>query len=86
MTTSSRSFWAAWSGASETSRRTTPRRAALVDNLTVAAIDAIYLVTFGLAAWLKWSAGVPDWYAKQFAGTWLAHLPGGFATPSDGTG
>jgi hypothetical protein len=72
---------AAWARNSETSRRTTPRRAALVDILTVAAIDAIYLVTFVLAARLKWSAGVPDWFARQFAGTWIAHLPGGPATP-----
>ncbi len=83
MDTSSRSFPATGSRASETSRRTPPRRAGVVDVLTVAAIDAIYLVTFVLAAWLKWSAGVPDWFAKQFAGTWLAHLPGGFATSYD---
>jgi hypothetical protein len=81
MTTSSRPMPAAWSRNSETLLRTTPRRAALVDILTVAAIDAIYLVTFVLAARLKWSAGVPDWFARQFAGTWLAHLPGGPATP-----
>ena len=71
---------AAWSRNFETSRRTAPRRAALVDSLTVVAIDAIYLVTFVLAARLKWSAGVPDWFVRQFAGTWLAHLPGGIAT------
>jgi hypothetical protein len=81
MATSSRSFPAAWFGDSETSRRTTQRRAPLVDILTVAAIDAVYLVTFVLAAWLKWSAGVPAWFARQFAGTWLAHLPGGLTTP-----
>jgi hypothetical protein len=71
---------AAWSRNSETARRTTPRRAALVDILTVVAIDAVYLITFGLAAWLKWSAGVPDWFASQFAGTWLAYLPDGIST------
>src|SRR5271165_7565722 len=80
MATTSRPFPAAWSGASEASHRTTPRRAAVVDVLMVVAVDAIYLVTFVLAAWLKWSAGVPEWYAKQFADTWLARLPGGFGT------
>lgn len=79
MATSFRPF-PAWARDSESSRRTASRRATLVDILTVAAIDAAYLVTFVLAAWLKWSAGLPGWFAKQFAGTWLAHLPGGLAT------
>ena len=38
-------------------------------------IELFYLMTFGLAAWLKWSQGVPEWFLKQFGGTWLAHAP-----------
>ncbi|MEO6600902.1 MAG: hypothetical protein ABIQ16_13570 [Polyangiaceae bacterium] len=43
------------------------------------AIELFYLMTFGLAAWLKWSQGTPDWFAKQFGSTWLAHAPFGVA-------
>ncbi len=71
---------AAWSRNSKTSRRTTPRHAPLVDIFTVAAIDAVYLVTFVLAAWLKWSAGIPEWFVRQLAGSWLAYLPDGIST------
>lgn len=34
-------------------------------------------MTFGLAAWLKWSQGVPGWFIKQFEASWLAHAPFG---------
>jgi len=80
MTSPSRPMPAAWSRYAEASRRTTPRCAALVDILTVAAIDANYVITFGLAAWVKWSAGVPEWFARQFADSWLAYLPDGIST------
>ena len=31
-------------------------------------------MTFGLAAWLKWSQGMPDWFVKQFGGVLSASL------------
>ena len=43
------------------------------------AIEAIYLITFGLAAWLKWTQGVPEWFVKQFGATWLAAMPLGLS-------
>ncbi len=44
------------------------------------AIQLFFAMTFGLAAWLKWSQGVPEWFVKQFQPTWLAHAPGGLAS------
>lgn len=45
----------------------------------ILAIQFFFGTTFFLAAWLKWSAGVPIPFLKQFGGTWLAHFPGGLS-------
>lgn len=45
----------------------------------ILAIQFFFGTTFFLAARLKWSAGVPDWFLEQFGATWLARLPGGLA-------
>jgi hypothetical protein len=53
-----------------------------VTDLKYVAIQALYLMTFGLASLSKWKPdGVPEGFRKQFAETWLASLPGGLATP-----
>ena len=42
------------------------------------AIIFIYVILFGTAAFEKWkSLSTPDWFTKQFAGTFIAKLPGG---------
>lgn len=51
--------------------------AALLTSAKVVAIQLFFGVTFYLAAWLKWSQGMPEWFVKQFQPTWLAHAPGG---------
>lgn len=38
---------------------------------------AVYIPIFGLAAWTKFSGGMPDWFVTQFHDTLLALLPGG---------
>lgn len=53
------------------------RKSELYEALPWLAIELFYLCTYGLAAWLKWSQGVPDWFVKQFSPTWLANAPGG---------
>jgi hypothetical protein len=50
-------------------------RARIFEAVTWLAIELFYLMTFGLAAWLKWSQGMPDWFATQFQATWLTHAP-----------
>ncbi len=51
-------------------------------NLKYIAIQALFLVTFGLASLGKWQAGgVPDHFINQFGETWLASLPLGLALP-----
>jgi hypothetical protein len=48
-----------------------------IDRCRALAVQGMYLSTFSLAAWLKWSEGVPQWFEVQFHGSWLARLPGG---------
>lgn len=46
--------------------------------LKLLAISFLYLATFGLAALEKFrGGGVPEWFEKQFAATFLPKLPGG---------
>lgn len=49
----------------------------LLGTAKVLAIQLFFGTTFLLAAWLKCSAGIPDWFLQQFGATWLAALPGG---------
>lgn len=42
------------------------------------AIIFIYALLFGTAAYDKWKTfSTPEWFIKQFAGTFVAQLPGG---------
>ena len=46
------------------------------------AVQALFLVTFGLASLVKWnSGGVPEAFTEQFGSTWLAALPLGLVLP-----
>lgn len=49
-------------------------------DLKYIAIQALFLITFGLASLAKWkTGGVPDHFIEQFGETWLASLPAGLA-------
>lgn len=53
-----------------------------VEDLKFIAVQALFLVTFGLASLSKWKeGGIPDGFADQFGDTWLASLPGELAIP-----
>lgn len=45
----------------------------------VLAIQLLFGTTFFLSASLKWSGGMPAWFAQQFQETWLARAPGGLS-------